>query len=206
MMVTPISLQQVIEQLKTEQLLSPEMTDEIKQVLTTSAPVQSVPWVLNIFTVLGVWFTTLFLTIFMVLSLKEPTPLAISGGILVVVATILNNINNTSQKSLFINQLTLALSLTGQVLLVGGFAAEGASVIPLSLLVIVLQSILFLVYQHSVHRFLSVIAIIIAILLLLHELYLMQWIPLLIFIIAGGVVQCWLESVSRHYNVPSDIV
>jgi hypothetical protein len=198
-MKTQLSLRDLMDQLKAENLLSPDVNENLASILTQE---RVVPWAVNILMGLGIWLATLLFLGFMLLALtlKDPMLVVVGGSVLVATAILLNKL---SKESLVLDQFALAFSLTGQILLSIGLSEMSIHKAWVALCVLVLAVILFIIYQHQVHRFLTVLIAVSAALFLLQSLNLEQGLPLLIFAIAGGAVWCWLEEASCLVRFPT---
>jgi len=198
-MKTQLSLRDLMDQLKAENLLSPDVNENLASILTQE---HVVPWAVNILMGLGIWLATLLFLGFMLLALtlKDPMLVVVGGSVLVATAILLNKL---SKESLVLDQFALAFSLTGQILLSIGLSEMPIHKAWVALFIFVLAVILFIIYQHQVHRFLTVLIAVSAALFLLQSLNLEQGLPLLIFAIAGGAVWCWLEEASCLVRLPT---
>jgi hypothetical protein len=191
-MTETITLRAVVNKLVERRLLLSNVKAKITQTITVPVTERPIPWYINAFMGISAWLSTLLFLGFSFLVHLVETPLsAIAVGSVLVISTILLHLYQ--RETLFLNQLFLALNLTGQVLFIGGTVLE-TDLGTAALVTLVLATLQLWVYQDSIHRFLTVLIGMGALLLLLYDLEIYQGIHVLIFGIAAGAAWCWLDE------------
>lgn len=191
-MTETITLRAVVNKLVERRLLLSNVKTKIAKTVTVPVTEPPVPWYINAFMGISAWLSTLLFLGFSFLVHLVETPLsAIAVGSVLVISTILLHLYQ--RETLFLNQLFLALNLTGQILFIGGTVLE-TTLGTAALVTLVLATLQLWIYQDSVHRFLTVLIGMGALLLLLYDLEIYQGIHVLIFGIAAGAAWCWLDE------------
>lgn len=135
-----------------------------------SSPATAMPWYLRMLAGFGGWLAALFLMAFflVMLFLSESGLRSLSDlpafGILLLGGAILLR---RAERGTFSNQMALAVSLTGQVLVVVG--VQPISTAGSALLVLVMQVFLMVLYVDQIHRVLSTLVAVFAIPVLLFD-------------------------------------
>lgn len=131
-------------------------------VLTAQPPSED-PWYMRIFAGIGAWFAAmLFLGFLAITRIITNEFGALVVGLGLCAAAI--GINRTNQISTFLRQLALAISITGQLLAIIGWAwLVGDSVVIIALGVIALEITLFITHRDFSQRLISTLAVITAI-------------------------------------------
>lgn len=119
-------------------------------------------WYMRIFAGIGAWFAAfMFLTFLGITSIITNEFGALVVGLGLCAAAF--GINRRSQTSTFLRQLALAISITGQLLAISGWAEIVDSLIVAAIGVIVLEIALFAAHRDFTQRLISTLAIITAI-------------------------------------------
>jgi len=188
--VTPtMTLRTLIDKLVAQNLLEATLEPKIVKTLEVS-PTAPLPWVAKVLMGISAWLATMFLLIFMGLAhLVDSTQTAIILGALLVVSTV--TLQRWQHNQLFLSQLWLALNLTGQILFIGGTGLE-TDIRTAALIALALTSLLIIIYQDTLLRFISVLIATLALVILVDELAMPQAIHLVSFGLAVGATWCWL--------------
>ncbi len=156
------------------------------------------PWYVKGLVGIAAWIAALFLGAFLGAAdlIDSAASMLILGGILTVAAIVLRRL---LPRSIFWGQLSFAVVLAGQGLLIGGFAwqYEGwlfTSATAIAYFVIALESVIFFLYPDALHRMLSVLAITGATLFVLYDQALHDWVHGLTFVLAVGAVAVWQQE------------
>lgn len=132
-------------------------TEALQQAGTTS------PWYVRLMVGFGAWWAALFFMGFFSLLTHSKAAALISGVLLLAGAVLLRRM----EKGDFLNQLALAASLSGQLLVV--FGADVKTATSAALLVLAMQGVLIAFYADQTHRLLSTLAAVAAIEVLLFD-------------------------------------
>jgi hypothetical protein len=155
------SLRDVLFQLTREGLLDTHRMAEATNALANSGP--ATPWYLRVMVGFGAWWAaSFFMGFFFLLSQSKPATL-IFGAALVAGAILLRRLDRGD----FLNQLALAASLAGQLLVMFGFGIQ--SITENALLVLLMQGLLISFYSDQTHRLLSTLVAVGAIEVLLFD-------------------------------------
>lgn len=156
------------------------------------------PWYVKGLVGIAAWIAALFLGAFLGASglIDSSMSMLILGVILTVAAIVLRRL---LPRSIFWGQLSFAVVLAGQGLLIGGFASQYEnwlfnSATPTAFFVIGLEVALFLLYPDALHRMLSILAITGAALFILYEQELLEWVHLMTFLLALGTLAVWQQE------------
>ena len=184
------TLRTVMEQLTLAGHLSENRADEIAQTISTQDREKPSPWYLQAIIGIAAWLAASslmgFLTIINVLD--SATSMMVSGSIFCIIAV---GSRAIIRQSLFVDQLALALSLVGQVLLIGGIGWATDSPRIAAVALIGLELLLIVLYANALHRFLSTMIIPAALLFLLFDLEMQEMVHILIAALALGAVIIW---------------
>jgi hypothetical protein len=198
-MTEQFSLRIVIEELITQNLLKSGDQAKIADSLNSSTDEPDTPWFVNVLIGLSAWIAIIpFIGFLAAMDLLESPLSAIVLGILLIIGTVVLHI--FSKKSLFINQLTLALNLTGQILFIFGIGGKTKNVAIAALAAWFLEILLISFYRDGIIRFLGVIFATIAAIVLLYDFKLYQGIHALIVLLAAGAVWYWIAEANHLTN------
>ncbi|ABX03900.1 MAG TPA: DUF4401 domain-containing protein [Herpetosiphon sp.] len=155
-------------------------------VLTAQPPSED-PWYMRIFAGIGAWFAAFMFLGFLAITniiTNEFGALVVGLGLCAVAI----GINRTNQASTFLRQLALAISITGQALVLFGWTIIVESVIVAALGMIVLEIALFVAHRDFSQRLISTLGVITA-----------------IHVIAGDLNN-WVESFNYMYLLLSVMI
>lgn len=141
------SLNEVLDTLTQDGLLDASGMAEAEEALQGTSP--ATPWYLRVMVGFGAWWAAMFFMGFFSL-LTHSRPAALFFGVVLVVGAILLR---RLDRGDFLNQLALAASLSGQLLVVFGADVHGTTAI--ALLVLLMQIVLISFYTDQTHRLLS---------------------------------------------------
>lgn len=195
-MLQHVAMDRVATQLTDEGLLTPEEEGQILQHAAPDAP--ETPWYIRAFIGGTAWLSAMLLVAFLGMAgfIDGGVATMIIGGVFIVTALV---VATWQGDSIFWGQLAFAVSLAGQVLLVGGIFSETRSVAITALSMMGVESLLFFLYPDSVHRLISLLGIVAALLALLMEWELQEGVHLLIWVLALASVLLW-EYVARIWS------
>ncbi len=198
-MTEQFSLRIVIEELITQNLLKSSDQAKIADSLKSNSDEPDTPWFVNVLIGVSAWIAIIpFIGFLAAMDLLESPLSAIVLGILLIIGTVVLHL--FSKKSLFINQLTLALNLTGQILFVFGIGGKTKNVAIAALAAWFLEIVLISFYRDGIIRFLGVIFATIAAIVLLYDFKLYQGIHALIVLLAAGAVWYWIAEANHLTN------
>ena len=154
------TIEELLAHPKVQGLVSQEDVERIAESLGKSEEASKDPMYIRILSGIGAWFTAAFLILFLGIShIVESGTGAIICGIIFLVAAII--IARTS-KAAFLSQLSLALAFAGNILVIGGAAAEfGRYEISVVLIThAVVCAVVYPLYANSIYRFLAPTALV----------------------------------------------
>lgn len=191
-----LTLAAVLDDLIAQKQLPNEAPAEIAKTLNVSLEQASTPWFVSALIAVSAWLSVIPFLAFIVLShlVEEPISAIILGLILLINTVILHN---SKGHILFLDQLALALNLTGQVLLTIGIAAESKDLVTVCLAILLMEMLLIKMYSDHILRFLSVLIATAAALVLIYDLKLYLGIHILILLIAIGAIWYWIAEASH---------
>jgi hypothetical protein len=162
-MSVPMSFREVLERLGAEGLLPTQPAS--LRVFSVQPPAQS-PWYVRMFAGLGAWVSALLLLAFLgaIDVLQSEAATLILGLIACGVAVAFSRMRERGD---FLSQLALSLSLLGQTMFTVAMAMLLDEPAPTALAVIALELLLISAYADQFHRFLSGLAIVGALLVIL---------------------------------------
>jgi uncharacterized membrane protein len=145
----------------------------------------SSPWYVRFFIGLSAWIAALLLVLFLSLAdiLTNEAGALFVGLIFIAIAVVLNR---AGPRNDFSNQLGLALSLAGQVLVIMALFYYFEDTFLLPLLILILESILIFAYEDQLHRFLSTIVILGTILMVMFDQKALELVHVVILGLAIG--------------------
>ena len=181
----------LIDELILKKLLLP---DNKPQIITTLQQEREVtPWFITAMIGISAWLSVILFLFFIFLSnIINGAGSAIVVGLLLLVVTIF--LHYSHEDRLFIDQLALALNLTGQILFIGGIGAVDGNIIAAALVTWFLEIFFIFIYKNHILRFLAVLIATLAALVLLYEFELYQGIHLVIILLAAGASWYWLAE------------
>ncbi|MBT9613060.1 MAG: DUF4401 domain-containing protein [Burkholderiales bacterium] len=159
-MMNQATVGEVLGDLAAEGLLDKENETQASDALARSG---GNPWYLRAMVGFGAWWAAMFFMGFFSL-LTHSKPAALFFGIVLIVGAILVR---RTQGGDFLNQLALAASLSGQLLVL--FGSDLSSATSLALLVLLMQAVLIAFYADQTHRLLSTLVAVGAIEVLLFD-------------------------------------
>ncbi|MEN8218867.1 MAG: DUF4401 domain-containing protein [Pseudomonadota bacterium] len=171
-----------------------EAPAEIAKTLTVSLEQPPTPWFVNALVAVSAWLSVIPFLAF-INHLVEGSISAIIVGLILLIGTVI--LHYFKSHILFLDQLALALNLTGQVLLIYGIAQESENVVAVTLATLFLEMVLIGIYSDNILRFISVLIATTAALVLLYDFKLHQGIHILIVLIAMGAVWYWITEASH---------
>ena len=164
-MNSSISVRNMLDRLRAEGLV-PADSGSLR-VLSVQPPTVP-PWYVRVFAGMGAWVAALLVLAFLVIvgALRSETTALILGIGACGVAVAFSRVRERGD---FLSQLALSLSLLGQSLVTVGMFMLLQAAVPVALAVIVLELVLIGVYADQFHRFLSGLAIVGALLVILAD-------------------------------------
>jgi hypothetical protein len=190
------TLNTVLDDLVVQNLLPSESQLQIVKVLTHSPEKIPTPWFISTLIGISAWLAVIpFIGFLFITKLIETPASAIAVGIILVIGTTV--LDYVKRDVLFINQLNLALNLTGQILFITGIGFEKRDIVAAALATWFLEIVLIGIYQNSILRFLAVLLATVAALILLHDFKIHQGIHFLTVLIAAGAIWYWIAE-PRH--------
>ena len=188
-----MTIRQVIEQLTLEGLLTVDQA-EVETTLAKglSGVEESTPWYIRLLIGLTAWLGALFFLIFLLAELLDGDTGAIITGLMFCGAAIV--LRWQASTSVFLGQLALVISLAGQGVFMLGVGNLTDSIVAIALATIVLELLLIGFYRDILHRFLSTLVIIGALLALLWEVKLLEGVHGLMTLLAVGSLWLWMSE------------
>lgn len=159
-------------------------------------PAPTMPWFVRLLAGFGAWVAALLITLSLALGELITTEKGQTITGLVLVAVTVGLRHTAPRRSEFLDQLTLALCLAGQLLAIFGVGQVADSTIVAALVTVVLEALLAVVYPDQVQRFVSGLAGGLALGVLLDELeqpgLLEAWsADLTVLLLAGAAATAW---------------
>jgi uncharacterized membrane protein len=153
---------------------------------------QHVPWFVRTLTAFSAWIAAIMLLVFIFgVKIVSSAGGSILLGVVIIAAAVF--IHRKQEKKLFLEQLALALSLAGQVLVIGGLGEEmrhGGG----ALAAIVVSVCLIFLYPDRTHRFLSTLVAIGGAVSLIYEMHIAYGHQVLCAGIAAAAVHLWFHE------------
>ncbi|HEY83753.1 MAG TPA: DUF4401 domain-containing protein [Chloroflexi bacterium] len=152
------------------------------------------PWYVRLFAGLSAWIAALFLIAFLfTANILQEDESAIFAGLLFCAIAV--GLKRPGSRNDFLEQLGLALSLAGQVLFVVGLGSLWEEVVPVALALIVLEILLLWAYPDILHRFISTIIIVGALLAIILNQDMLEATHILIFALSViAFILYWQEN------------
>lgn len=162
-----ITLQDLLKELNLQGLLSNTKFQNIQTNQNEIWPSDSSPWFVRLLMVFGAWIASIFfiLTMFLIEILKSGTSVFICGLFWIIGSLFLRH----TSKQFFLIQLALSISVAGHLMVFGGLAEIFKDPLISIIAAITLAVVLYIPYQDSVHRFLSPLSALTAIVFWIHD-------------------------------------
>ncbi|HHB93057.1 MAG TPA: DUF4401 domain-containing protein [Thioploca sp.] len=184
-------LENLIDELILKKLLLPDTHSQIVATLQQEREVN--PWFITAMVGVSAWLSVILFLFFIFLSnIINDANSAIIVGLILLSVTIFLHYSQKDQ--LFVEQLSLALNLTGQILFIGGIGATDGNIIAAALVTWFLEIFIIFFYKNNILRFLAVLIATLAALVLLYEFRLYQGIHIVIILLAAGASWYWLAE------------
>ncbi len=186
----PLTLGAVIARLAAADLTPPLAEAPLPATLSPVHDSESSPWYVKLLVGIAAWIAASFLAIFLGAAglIDSWQSMVILGGVLTVGAVILKR---ARREQIFWGQLAFALILAGQGLLLAGVATETNEGRTVAFALIALEVVLFLLYPDALHRLLSLLAVVGALVFLLYDYEVMHWLHGLIVLCGIGTIITW---------------
>jgi hypothetical protein len=187
------NMKTVIEALMAEGYLPPEKQAELAGLLANEEA--STTWYIQAAVGISAWIAALFIIGFIVSGViltQSALAYSITGLIFCAAAV---GVKHLFSRSIFAGQLTLAISLAGQGLFVAGVYLGTESLLATCLITILMEAALILLYPGKLHRFISALILLGAILTLLYaewEMY--EATHLLVILLMSLAILIWHED------------
>ncbi len=185
------TLRDTLSQLDDEGYAIPDDYENTITGMVAEKEKSSSPWYVRLFVGISAWIAAILFIVFLFMAniLQDEESGFILGLIFCAIAVGLNRFGPSND---YLRQLGLALSLTGQILFIVGFASlVDFEIIPTAFGLIVLEIILLWIYQSRLHRIISTLVILGAILAILLDLDTREMVHILIFALAIGLVSTY---------------
>ena len=179
-----------------EQKLALDAAASDAELAVNSASLKT-PWYVQLLVGVSAWLAAIFFIGFLVVAeiVQSETSALIVGAILMVVAL---GLKYLLKQTIFVDQVAFAVSLVGQGLLIGGIGAQFDSLLVGALAAIGLEVLLYFIYPDSLHRFVSVILLAVALMVLAFEREVMDLTHLYVLGAAAGAVLVWQKDLLSH--------
>jgi len=181
----------VLDQLVTEGRLTPDARATIIPTLTAPDDAAGTAWYVRALVGISAWIAAVLLIAFLV----GGTQMLRSGesliGVGLVLCAVAIAIRRGVPGSIFAAQLALALSMAGQVLFSFGVADLSNTVLATVSAIVVLEIALIAIYPDMLHRFLSTVVIVGALVALLLDWNAPGAIHMLVGLLAAGALALW---------------
>ena len=183
-MIRRPTTEQVLDELADDGVISDSLRSELAQI-PIDGSVEHAPWFVRLLIGIGAWVAAGLFLLFLFLSeiVTSEGNAVIVGLILVAATTVLRRVSSHD----FWAQLSMAGSVAGQILGIGGVVLATESVSGGALFALCLELVLLAVYPDTVMRFLTTVGIagsIFVIALQVHEPFLVDLVT--VFALAGG--------------------
>lgn len=197
--MSDLSKTEQLSSLVTASIISAEQQEKAIKLLTTEQQPHT-PWFVHVLQGFGAWLSAvMFIIVFALMKvLDDSADFVVSGGLLLVIALILNF--KITDRSSYLSQLLFAMSLTGHVLLSVGIGIMMKDMAIAAIIMGLVSVIFILFYSYGVHKFLSVHFLFIALLILAYEMNIQELsITTLMFITILFTCWMWLNE-SRYIS------
>ncbi len=187
-MTTKLSLGEVLSQLTSAGLATPHEEEKIAAALASSDTGGStLPWYVKLFVGIAAWVAAILITAFFFIIGMINEDQALIWGLVFCALAI--GINRLGRAIIFFGQLSLAMSLTGQLLaMVGLFSLFDFEFGPIVIPIFILEAILIWLHRDPVLRFISTLVITAFILAYIFEEDILNALHALIFVLAAGAL------------------
>ena len=157
-------LQQVLAVLARESHVPKGLESDVPEVLASLSPTS--PWYIRAMIAVSAWIATALILVFIFgTDVVDSAAGAIALGLLLTPMAV---VLRWSTRTEFLRQLALAMSFTGQALIVGG-VGDATDVTLAALSALALEVVLVVVYPDSLHRFVSVLLAVLASVVLIYD-------------------------------------
>ncbi len=193
-MNTKFSLREIFAQLADEGITKPIDEDAAVRSLSHVPQKSALPWYVKLFVGLSAWIAAILITaFFFIIGIIDEDQALFFGLVFCALAILFNHVNRSN---LFLVQLSLALSLTGQVLAIIGFSSlyNFDELFPIVAGVTILELILIWLHRDSVLRFISTLIIVICILVLIFDQNTLTSLHGFIIVLAAGTLFIHLKE------------
>lgn len=206
-----ITIREAIEVLIAQKMLPYSIeTEALYQVLAPIIEVVPTPWFISLFIVLSTWLSTsLFLGYISIFLSEHYLWRAIIGVGVIIFTTII--VRSRSSPTLVLRHFSLVFNLAGQVLFLSSISDlrwgqnYDDQLKILTATNLLLQMGLFVLYSDSILRFLTVLSAISSIIALAFLFYAQNALFILVFLIAIGIVGCWLDESRLQVNLAAKL-
>jgi hypothetical protein len=186
-MNTPSTLRDLLAQLSNEGYNLPNEYENAVAALGVDKREASSPWYVRFFVGLAAWVAAIFFVFFLFEVNALGTESAFFVGFIFCALAV--GLNRLGPKNDFLEQLGLALSLTGQILMfIGMYAFWNNTITSTALGIVALEIILLWAYQARLHRVISTLIIPGALLLALYDSHFTAGAHVLIFALGAWIV------------------
>ncbi|MBX3012151.1 MAG: DUF4401 domain-containing protein [Caldilineaceae bacterium] len=187
MSTTPVLLADLLPQIK------PDAPQTLPADLSGANDVESSPWYVKALAGFAAWLAAFFLGLFLGVAnlIDSAESTLVAGAILTVIAVALKWF---TRRSIFWGQLTFAVILAGQALLIGGVMWQREDVTTTALFTLGLELLILMLYPDALHRMLSVLAMSGALTVVLYAQEQGEYVHLLTFGLAVGVALVWQQE------------
>ncbi|MEZ4684216.1 MAG: DUF4401 domain-containing protein [Caldilineaceae bacterium] len=147
--------------------------------LAPDAGVESTPWFVKALVGIAAWVAAILLGVFFSLLnlIDTGEEMVMLGGVILVVAV---GLKWWARSAIFWGQLSFALVLAGEGLILVGIGTISQETTTVAWALLALEALLFLIYPDALHRILSLLAMVGALLVLFYEWHQPQLLHLLI--------------------------
>lgn len=190
----------IVQILAKDSLLTEDETKRSFEILNSQSE-ESSPWFVQLLTGAGAWLAAVMFAIFFGFTgiIKDETGAIIVGFILVAIAFLIS-VRSKQAIPVFPDQLLLATSLTGHVLLMVGFYSEFNDQHYIAAVVIVLLSLCFILfYKNQLHKFISTWLLLAGLWVLAAELGIQPLAFMALLVIVVAALSAWMWMNESHY-------
>lgn len=183
-----MTLGTVLQELGAQNLVPPNTQSHIINTLTQET--QQSPWFVNALVGISAWFAMVPFIVFLAMMdiIDSSESMMLVGLVLIVGTTIVQYIQ---KNGVFVEQLSLALNLTGQILLIAGILLA-KSLEAAAMMTWFLEIFLIAVYRNNILRFLAILMAATAALILLYQFDIYAGVHVLIVLIAASAIWYWI--------------
>ncbi len=190
MSTTKVTLGTLLDELAQEHLVAPLAERPLPAALAPAADAESSPWYVKTLVGVAAWIAAFFLGTFLgLMGIIDTTGQMIGWGIGLTVVAI--GLKWWRRQSIFWGQLTFAMVLAGQGLLIFGIGDLLQDSTTVALAAIGVELVLLVLYPDALHRMISVLAIIGALTFLIYDQDFPQLLHALILVTTAGMTFLW---------------